>query len=133
LQFGAEPSDEGAGWGLLGLLAAQRNRPLFAGVRNQVVDLYRFAAGEAWPQYRQSWLAAHPRLAREHGHRAGQLPSISELTNNRLRTMPQIRLYLTPPTTVRDLLLRAPSKVIVTTYNNIGRTPSDRDGIENEA
>jgi hypothetical protein len=114
LQFGADPSDGGAGWGLLGMLAAQRNRPLFAGVRNQVVDLYRFAAEEAWPPYRQSWLAAHPRLAREHGQQAGRLPSISDLTRYRLPTMPQIRMYSVPPTTIRDLLQRAPSNVVAT-------------------
>lgn len=47
LAYGAEPTTSGDGWGLQGLLAAQRRRPLFSGVRNQVVDLHRYAR-DAW-------------------------------------------------------------------------------------
>jgi len=108
LQFGAEPSAERGGWGLLGLLAAQRKRPLFSGTRNQIVDLYRLAAEDAWPPYRQAWLAAHPRIARELGQQAGRLLSIADLTKHHLPTMSQLRMYSAPPATIRDLLHRAP-------------------------
>jgi hypothetical protein len=108
LQFGAEPSAEAAGSGLCGLLAAQRERPLFSGVRNNVFDLYRFAAEEAWPPYRQGWLAAHPRIAKELGPQAGKLLSVHDLAKYHLPTMSQLRMYTAPPTTIRDLLQRAP-------------------------
>ena len=71
LQFGVEPSAERGGSGLCGLLAAQRNRPLFAGVRNQVVDLYRFARDDAWSPYRSGWIQSHPKIALEQGACAG--------------------------------------------------------------
>jgi hypothetical protein len=107
LQYGSEPTTECAGGGLCGLLAAQRRRPLFAGVRNQVVELY-VAAEEIWRPHRQAWLAAHPCIARELGQGAGRLLSIRDLTKYHLPTMPQLRMYSAPPTTIRDLLQRAP-------------------------
>ena len=51
LDFGALPTATSPGTGVVGLLAAQRDRPLFSGVRNQVIDLYRYAAEHAWPPY----------------------------------------------------------------------------------
>lgn len=111
LQFGSEPTAERGGAGLCGLLAAQRKRPLFAGVRNQVVGLY-VAAEEIWRSHRQAWLAAHPGIARDLGRRAGQLLSIRELTKYHLPTMSQLRMYSAPPTTVRDLLQRSPSSLV---------------------
>lgn len=107
LQFGAEPSPESGGRGLCNLLAAQRRRPLFAGVRNQVVDLYRMA-DEAWSPYRQAWIASHSSIAREFGQQAGRILSVRDLTKYHLPTMSQLRMYSEPPTTIRDLLLRAP-------------------------
>jgi hypothetical protein len=107
LEFGGEPSIESAGRGLCNLLAAQRNRPLFAGVRNQVVDLYRFA-NEVWSPYRQAWIASHPGIARKSGKNAGRLLSVQDLTKYHLPTMSQLRMYSAPPTTIRDLLRRAP-------------------------
>lgn len=107
LQLGAETTEERAGWGLRGLLAAQRGRPLFSGVRNQVIDLHR-GARELWCRYRTSWLAAHPQLLQEQGPIAGTLPSLKE-TIALLPTMRQLRVYETPRRTIRDLLLRSPS------------------------
>jgi hypothetical protein len=100
------PDSTHPGWGLCGLLAAQRMRPLFSGTRNQVADLYRYAAEEAWPPYRPAWLTAHPQIARELGPRAGRLLSIRDLTKYHLPTMSQLRMYSAPPTTIRDLLKR---------------------------
>jgi hypothetical protein len=108
LQFGFEPNTERAGSGLCGLLAAQRKRPLFAGVRNQVVDLYA-AAEEIWQPHRQAWLAAHPDIARKLGPQAGRLLSTRDLTKYYLPTMSQLRMYSAPPITIRDLLLKSAS------------------------
>jgi hypothetical protein len=107
LQFGAEAAADRAGSGLCGLLGAQRSRPLFAGVRNQIVDLYRYAREEAWPPYRSAWLQCHPKIAREQGSSAGQILSIHELTKYHLPTMSRIVLYAAPPMTVGDLLRRS--------------------------
>jgi hypothetical protein len=43
LVLGHEPSAAGAGYGLRGFLHAQRQRPLFSGVRTQVLQLERYA------------------------------------------------------------------------------------------
>jgi hypothetical protein len=106
LEFGSEPHSTHSGWGLCGLLAAQRMRPLFAGTRNQIVDLYRYAAEEAWPPFHPAWLVTHPGIARERGPQAGRLLSIRDLTKYHLPTMSQLRMYSAPPTTIRDLLQR---------------------------
>ena len=108
LQFGADPSAERAGSGLCGLLAAQRNRPLFAGVRNQVIDLYRYARDDAWPPYRSAWLQSHPLIARDQGSGAGQILSIHDLTKCHLPTMSRIALYSAPPLTVGELVRAKP-------------------------
>jgi hypothetical protein len=107
LQFGAEPGPESEGRGLCKFLAAQRRPPQFAGVRNQVVDLYRMS-DEAWSPYRQAWIASHPSIAREFGQQSGRILSVRDLTKYHLPTMSQLRMYSEPPTTIRDLLLRAP-------------------------
>lgn len=103
LALGTEPTEEGAGSGLRGLLAAQRARPLFAGVRNQVIALHRYASCEAWPRYRSAWLAGHVRLAAEHGPAVASLPGMRELLAV-LPTMRQLRTYDAPVRSIRDLL-----------------------------
>jgi hypothetical protein len=106
LDLGAELLPPYAGGGLRALLAAQRRRPLFSGVRNQVIDLHRYAA-EAWLPYRNAWLARHPRLALDLGPIAGALTSARAIMQCDLPTMSQLRLYGTPPRTVCDLLADA--------------------------
>jgi hypothetical protein len=44
LEYGVEPGTGEKGWGLRGLLATQRARPLFSGVRTQVIDLHKVRA-----------------------------------------------------------------------------------------
>ena len=46
-RLGRTGDDAGAGFGLLGLLAAQRARPLFSGVRNDVIEFHRLAV-DSW-------------------------------------------------------------------------------------
>jgi len=110
LDFGKEPTNGLSGTGLQGLLAVQRSRPLFSGVRNQVIDLYRYAAETAWPPYRQSWLAEHPRLAATLGPAAGALRPLRDMMQHDLPTMSQHRLYTVPPTRVRDVLAQSMAK-----------------------
>lgn len=102
LNLGAEPTATSAGCGLKGILAAQRERPLFAGVRNQVIDLHRYAL-EAWAPYAAAACLLHRTDKAE-------LPSVRDLMRLHLPTMSQQRFYTTPPETVRTLLAGHPSK-----------------------
>jgi hypothetical protein len=106
LEFGGNPSPERAGWGLRGLLAAQRARPLFSGVRNQVITLHEYAR-ETWDPHRPAWVAAHPRVSKEAEHSAGRLCSVEEIMLHHLPIMRQLKTYDTPPRSIGDLLGRS--------------------------
>jgi hypothetical protein len=103
LAYGAEPSASHDGWGILGLLAVQRRRPLFSGVRNQVVDLHRYAR-DAWAARRQLWLAANTACEKLHGTDAGALRPIDEILAEHLPKMVRVRVYDDPPCRLIDLL-----------------------------
>jgi hypothetical protein len=104
LEFGENPTSERAGWGLRGLLAAQRARPLFSGVRNQVIELHEYARDE-WARHRPAWVAAHPRESKQADKLGGRLCSVEEIMSNHLPTMRQLKTYDTPPRSIRDLLI----------------------------
>ena len=103
LDYGIEPTIDRPGWGLRGVLAAQRVRPLFAGVRNQVVDLHRYAH-DAWRARRAAWLAAHSGIGGQSGADAGNLLPIAEVLAEHLPKMVRHPIYDGPPFRVRDLL-----------------------------
>jgi hypothetical protein len=103
LEYGAEDGPSGGGSGLRGLLATQRSRPLFSGVRSQIIDLHRYAR-DAWEARRATWTAAHPELVRQHGADAGTLRSVSDVIANRLPKMVRLPIYDELPRRVRDLL-----------------------------
>lgn len=89
-QLGVESTSEQPGSGLRGLLAAQRHRPLFAGVRSQVIDLQRYAIDR--------WRRLSPGLA-DH-----DLLSPQCVARSHLPPMRQIPFYTGLPTTVVRLL-----------------------------
>lgn len=103
LEYGAEPSGNTTGWGLRGLLAAQRARPLFSGVRNQVLELHAYAR-DAWEARRPLWLTAHPQLAARYGKHAGALRPLADIVANHLPMMSRVRVYDDPPRRIRELL-----------------------------
>ena len=103
LEYGAEPTDGAGGWGLRGLLASLRSRPLFSGVRTQVLGLHRDAR-DAWDARRPLWLAAHPKLATRYGEHAGALRPINAVITEHLPKMTRTRIYTEPPRRIRDLL-----------------------------
>ena len=105
LEYGAEPGNGKGGWGLRGLLATQRRRPLFAGVRNDVIEIHRYAR-DAWDARRPMWLRSHPDLAARYAGSAGALRPIGDVMKDHLPTMPRVRLYDDPPLRVADLLQR---------------------------
>jgi hypothetical protein len=103
LEYGAEPSEDHPGWGLRGLLAAQRQRPLFSGVRTQVLELHRSAERE-WAQCRGRWLKAHPQYAVRFKESAGALRSLQSIVHEHLPKMTQHRIFGDAPVSVSDLL-----------------------------
>lgn len=102
LEYGDEGGPGRPAWGLRGLLAAQRSRPLFSGVRTQVLELHRYAR-DAWRPQRSRWLARHPELARRYGASAGALRPIADILTNRLPKMSRVLVYDDPPRTLRSL------------------------------
>jgi hypothetical protein len=103
LDFGSEPSAAGAGRGLQGLLHAQRSRPLFSGVRTQVLELEKYARDE-WARRAPLWRATHPHIAAQLGGAAGELKSMRELLTAYLPKMVRHPVYEEPPLRIRDLL-----------------------------
>lgn len=93
-EYGAEHDSDGPGRGLLGFLEAQRSRPLFAGVRSQVIDLHRYAR-DAWDARRGAWNAKH--------QRHGKFRPLS-VDINRFPRMLRIPVYDKPPRRVQDLI-----------------------------
>ena len=102
-EYGAETSDGRPGWGLRGILAAQRQRPLFSGVRTQVLDLHKHAE-ERWARSRPRWLKAHPELASRYKGKAGALRPLTTIVREFLPKMTRHRVYDDPPFSVADLL-----------------------------
>lgn len=79
------------GFGVAGMLAAQRQRPLFAGVRNQVIELHRYARDSVG------------RLNSKQAHEMMSLPLVLE---HHLPKMVALPVYGEVPVLVRDLIER---------------------------
>jgi hypothetical protein len=103
LDFGAPPHGDRPGHGLQGLLHAQRRRPLFSGVRTDVLELEKYAR-ELWRSLAPRWRTQHSGTTAELGKAAGELPSLSELLRTQMPKMMYRRIYNDPPLRVRDLL-----------------------------
>lgn len=89
-------------WGLRGLLAYQRQRPLFSGVRNQVIELHRFAR-DTWDQRRHAWKKKYPEHARRYGENAGALLSLQTVMQQHLPTMSRIKIFGSNHVTIQHL------------------------------
>lgn len=81
--------------GVLGILAAQHQRPLFSGTRRQVVASHK-KAGELWGR-------VHPQWQAHHGDTGWPLPDWRHLG---LPVMPRLKCYDNPPQTLADLVKR---------------------------
>lgn len=103
LAFGAEPTAVRSGHGLLGLLHAQRMRPLFAGVRSQIFQLERYARDE-WARRASLWRATHPNIVDKLGSAAGELRSMRELLTTCMPKMIKQAVYDNPPLRIRDMI-----------------------------
>lgn len=103
LEYGSELSGNAGGWGLRGLLASLRSRPLFSGVRTQVLNLHRYAR-DVWEPRRPLWCAMHPELGAQYGEHAGSLRPIQTILADYLPKMIRTRIYDEPPDRIADLL-----------------------------
>jgi hypothetical protein len=90
LNFGR---DDGAALdGVRGTLAFQRRRPLFSGVRSQVLQLHREAESR-WGLVRKAWLGRYTLLAAQYGDRAGRLRTLKEITSQFLPKMGRFKVF----------------------------------------
>jgi hypothetical protein len=90
LNFGRD--DAGHFEGLRGTLAYQRRRPLFSGVRSQVLQLHRDADSQ-WGLVRKAWLGRYTVLAARYGDKAGCLRSLKEITSQHLPKMGRFKVF----------------------------------------
>lgn len=92
-----------APYGVRGVLAFQRRRPLFSGVRTQVIEMHRFAE-KLWGRTRKTWLASHPWAVNKYGpERAGRLRTLSEVTSQHLPKMGRFKVFADSTKTIRSL------------------------------
>ena len=103
LNYGNEPIAGKPADGLRGALYYQRQRPLFGGVRAQVLQCHR-EARDAWTPRRKRWLQIHTRFAEQYGDRAGQLMTLAELTKKHLPKMRRFRVFGDPTRTLSSLV-----------------------------
>ena len=90
LKFGRD--DNGILDGLRGTLAFQRRRPLFSGVRSQVLELHREADSQ-WGLVRKAWMARYTGFAAKYGDNAGRLRSLKEVTSQHLPKMGRFKVF----------------------------------------
>ncbi|CDS51072.1 hypothetical protein [Polaromonas sp. CG9_12] len=90
LNFGRD--DGGILEGVRGTLAYQRRRPLFSGVRSQVLQLHREAESR-WGLVRNAWLGRYTQLAARYGDSAGRLRSLKDITSQHLPKMGRFKVF----------------------------------------
>ena len=78
--------------GVRGALAFQRRRPLFSGVRSQVLQLHREAESE-WGLVRKAWLGRYTILSARFGENAGRLRPLKEITSQHLPKMGRFKVF----------------------------------------
>jgi hypothetical protein len=91
-----------APYGVRGVLAFQRRRPLFSGVRSQVLELHR-EASSLWGRVRPAWVGRHTALARRYGDNAGALRPLSEITSKHLPKMGRFKVFQDESRTIKRL------------------------------
>ena len=88
-------------YGIRTYLAQQARRPLFSGVRSQVLELNRYAH-EQWGGVLALWRARNPTLVARDGERAGTLVPLNDVVAG-LAKMRRLPVYGDVPGTIRDI------------------------------
>lgn len=101
--YGTEGGHGGRPSGVLGILVFQRTRPLFSGVRNQVIDLHRHADSH-WGRLKKKWQGQHSAQCLNDESRAGELRPLKEIVAHHLPKMVRIAVYGDAPKTIGDLV-----------------------------
>jgi hypothetical protein len=91
--------------GLRGILWCQRQRPLFSGVRSQVLHLHRYAIGAWGERHRRQRSRDLEQPDTAETDRAPALAPLSQIAAKHLPKMRLLPVYDRPPIHVRDLLL----------------------------
>jgi hypothetical protein len=102
-EYGSEGAHGGRPWGVLGILVCQRSRPLFSGVRTQVIDLHRHADSH-WGRVKKKWQGQHSAQCLIDGNRTGELRPLKEIMSHHLPKMVRIAVYGDAPQTIGDLV-----------------------------
>ena len=102
-EYGTEGAHGGRPSGVLGILVFQRSRPLFSGVRNQVIDLHRHADSH-WGRVKKKWQGQHSAQCLNDENRAGELRPLKEIVAHHLPKMVRIAVYGDSPKTIGDLV-----------------------------
>lgn len=102
-EYGTEGTHGARPSGVLGILVFQRSRPLFSGVRNQVIDLHRHADSH-WGRVKKKWQGQHSVHRINDKNRAGELRPLREIVAHHLPKMVRIAIYGDSPKTIGDLL-----------------------------
>lgn len=89
--------------GVLGILVFQRSRPLFSGVRNQVIDLHRHADSH-WGRVKKKWQGQNSVQRVNDENRAGELRPLKEIVAHHLPKMVRIAVYGDSAKTIGDLV-----------------------------
>ena len=92
---------DGRPYGIRTYLAQQARRPLFSGVRSQVLELNRYAHKE-WGGVIALWRARNPKLVARDRERAGTLVPLNDVVA-KLAKMRRLPVYGDIPATIRDL------------------------------
>ena len=102
LEYGNEGGNGRSPWGVLGILACQRSRPLFSGVRTQVIALHRYA-DTCWGQVKMKWQGLHF-VQTSHGDKcAGELRTLKEVMGHHLPKMIRLTVFGDEPKTIADI------------------------------
>jgi len=102
LEYGHEGGGGRRPWGILGILACQRSRPLFSGVRTQVIALHRHADA-CWGRVKKKWQGQHSAQVASTAESDGELPLLKEVMAHSLPKMTRIAVYGESPTTISDV------------------------------
>lgn len=102
LEYGTEEGNGRSPWGVLGILACQRSRPLFSGVRTQVIALHRHA-DTCWGRVKMKWQGLHSGLLSQDVERAGKLRTLKEVMSHHLPKMIRLTVFGDEPKTIADI------------------------------
>lgn len=100
--YGAEGTNGRRPSGVLGILACQRSRPLFSGVRTQVIALHRHA-DSVWGRVKKQWQGQHSAVVTSGGERVGELRTMREVMSHHLPKMTRHSIYGDVPLSIRDI------------------------------